>query len=98
MRVLIWSQHLLGTGHLQRAARLADALVARGHSVTVANGGPAPATAPTAWRRRDLASIRAADAAFDGLVDIGGAPVGEALWARRRAELGSSPPPRPTSW
>jgi len=88
MRVLIWSQHLLGTGHLQRAARLADALVARGHSVTVANGGPAPATAPTAWRRRDLASIRAADAAFDGLVDIGGAPVGEALWARRRAELG----------
>jgi predicted glycosyltransferase len=87
MRVLIWSQHLLGTGHLQRVGRIADALAARGHAVTVANGGPAPALAPRAWRRVDLAAIRAASAAFDGLVDAGGAPVGAALWAQRRAAL-----------
>ncbi|MFP4361983.1 MAG: glycosyltransferase family protein [Alphaproteobacteria bacterium] len=87
MRVLIWSQHLLGTGHLQRAARLADALADRGHDVTVANGGPAPATTPRGWRRIDLPAIRAADADFTGLVDAGGEPLGEALWARRRAVL-----------
>jgi len=87
MRVLIWSQHLLGTGHLQRAARLADALAARGHAVTVANGGPPPATTPRAWRRVDLPAIRAADADFNRLVDAAGAPVDAALWARRRAVL-----------
>ena len=87
MRVLIWSQHLLGTGHLQRVGRIADALAVRGHAVTVANGGRAPAAAPRAWRRVDLTAIRAASAAFDGLVDDGGEPVGEALWAGRRAAL-----------
>jgi predicted glycosyltransferase len=95
VRVLIWSQHLLGTGHLQRAARLADALAARGHAVTVANGGPAPAATPSGWRRVDLPAVRAADAAFDGLVDAGGARVGEALWAARRARLAALAAERP---
>lgn len=87
MRVLIWSQHLLGTGHLQRSARLADALAARGHAVVLANGGPAPARAPEAYRRIDLPAIRAADDRFDGLVDGTGRPVGEALWAERLERL-----------
>jgi predicted glycosyltransferase len=87
LRVLIWSQHLLGTGHLQRVGRLAAALAARGHAVTVANGGPAPVPRPAGWRRADLPAIRAADADFTGLVDGAGAPVGAALWARRRAVL-----------
>jgi len=87
VRVLIWSQHLLGTGHLQRVARIAEALAARGHEVVVANGGTPPAPLPSAWRRVDLPAIRAADVGFSALVDAAGAPVEDGLWARRRAVL-----------
>ncbi|MFV2092925.1 MAG: glycosyltransferase family protein [Hyphomicrobiales bacterium] len=39
MKVLIWVTHLLGVGHFHRVVRIARALVAQGHGVTVANGG-----------------------------------------------------------
>ncbi len=87
MRVLIWSQHLLGTGHLQRSARLAAALAERGHSVVLANGGPAPATGPAGYARVDLPAIRAADARFSALVDDAGDLVAESLWRERARRL-----------
>ncbi|WP_027136283.1 glycosyltransferase family protein [Geminicoccus roseus] len=40
MTVLIWTQHLLGTGHLRRALGLARALAARNIPTTLASGGP----------------------------------------------------------
>ena len=40
MTVLIWVQHLLGTGHFKRAATLAEAMAADGLDVTLVSGGP----------------------------------------------------------
>ncbi|HEX2525778.1 MAG TPA: glycosyltransferase [Geminicoccus sp.] len=40
MSVLIWCQHLLGTGHLRRALAVAGALAARSVAVTLVTGGP----------------------------------------------------------
>ena len=39
MRVFFYVQHLLGIGHLKRAATLAQALRAAGFEVTLASGG-----------------------------------------------------------
>ena len=38
--VLVWVQHLLGIGHVQRTARIARAMTAAGLDVHVAFGGP----------------------------------------------------------
>ena len=38
-RVFFYVQHLLGIGHLARASRVADALVADGFDVTIVTGG-----------------------------------------------------------
>ncbi len=87
MRVVLWSQHLLGTGHLARSERLAEALAATGADVTLVNGGPAPPPSPDlAYRRVDLSAIQSADMAFSALVDATGAAVTEASW-RERAVL-----------
>ena len=40
-RVFLYVQHLLGIGHLQRAARLAKAMAAGGIDVDVVSGGMA---------------------------------------------------------
>ena len=40
-RVLLYVQHLLGIGHLQRAARLAKAMAAAGLDVDMVSGGVA---------------------------------------------------------
>jgi predicted glycosyltransferase len=87
-RVLFHVQHLLGIGHLQRSRRIAEALVASGIEVTLVLGGP---PMPEVARVRgidilQLPLIRARDATF-ALVDGAGQPVGDALWADRRARL-----------
>jgi predicted glycosyltransferase len=88
-RALLWVQHLLGLGHVQRAARLAKALAADGSiDVTVACGGPP--TGIVAFGRANLAQLpaaSAADARFAQLLDEGGNPVTEAWWAHRCAAL-----------
>ncbi|MEO1089502.1 MAG: glycosyltransferase [Pseudomonadota bacterium] len=88
MRVLIWSQHLLGTGHLRRSERLAEALAARGARVVLVNGGVAPPQpAGQRYVRVDLPSISSPSARFEGLVDHLGEAVNEALWAARTTKL-----------
>lgn len=88
-RVLIHVQHLLGVGHLQRAAILADALDAAGAAVTLVSGGfPAPQilTRPGV-RREQLPPARAADASFATLLDAAGQPLGDGWRAARTAQL-----------
>ncbi len=88
MRVLFWVQHLLGTGHLKRAATVARALVEQGLEVTLVSGGPpAPWLVPDDVELVQLPWLRARDLAFSALVDAQDRPLDDALMARRRAQL-----------
>lgn len=85
--ILIHVQHLLGIGHLKRAAALARVLAAEGFDVTLVSGGmPEPLELGGA-RLVQLEPLRAADAAFSGLVDARGQPIDETFKARRCAHL-----------
>ncbi len=88
MRVLFWVQHLLGTGHLKRAAIVAGALAERGLEVILASGGP-PASwpLPAGVELVQLPWVRARDLAFSALVDAHDRPLDDALRAARRAQL-----------
>ncbi len=88
-RALIHVQHLLGIGHLQRAAAIAGALQERGAEVVLATGGVAVPQVEAALEKRGvkvarLASARAADSSFSGLVDEHGNTVDEAWKVLRR--------------
>jgi predicted glycosyltransferase len=88
MRVLFWVQHLLGTGHLKRAATIARALAAQGLKVTLVSGGP-----PAAWLVPEgvelvqLPWVKARDLAFSAIVDRDDRPLDGTLRAARRAKL-----------
>lgn len=88
MTVLIWVQHLLGTGHFKRAATLAEAMAADGLDVTLVSGGP-----PVDWikpegvRLEQLPGIRARDRQFSAMVDLDGQPIDQVFIAKRRAKL-----------
>lgn len=87
--VLFHVQHLLGVGHLRRAARVARALGDAGLEVVLASGG-APEQGLELGRARlvQLPPIRARDSLFSGLVDATtGAPLDEPAKARRREAL-----------
>ncbi|WGF86249.1 glycosyltransferase family protein [Marinivivus vitaminiproducens] len=83
-RVLLWCQHLLGTGHLKRATTLAAAMSARGLDVTLASGGP-----PSGWLRvpgvriAQLPWLRSASADFSALRTEAGVAPDDAWWRGR---------------
>lgn len=84
MHVLIWTQHLLGIGHLRRAERLAKGLVARGHAVTLVSGGPPVGSKPPdGLALVQLPPINVADERFATLIDPDGVPVDDAYWQSR---------------
>lgn len=88
-RVLLWVQHLLGIGHLKRAATLSRALAAEGLQVTLASGGmPVPPLerqmAASGVRLVQLPAASAADLGFKRLQDEHGRAIDE-LWRARRA-------------
>lgn len=88
MKALVYAQHLLGTGHVVRAAALARTLAARGVETTLVSGNRIPRTLDTSGL--DVALLppaRAADAEFSGVVDDGGAPISDAWKAARRDQL-----------
>ena len=88
MRVLFWVQHLLGSGHLKRAATLARALVEHGLEVTLVSGGPpAPWLVPPGVGLIQLPAVQARDLAFSALVDEADRPLDDALRAARRDRL-----------
>ena len=88
MIVLFHVQHLLGIGHLTRAATLARGLAREGFEVTVGSGGePVPGVDFGRAALVQLPPARVADRRFSELLDANGAPVDEAWKARRRDRL-----------
>lgn len=86
--VLLHVQHLLGIGHLRRAALLAKALDRAGLSVAVVSGGlPVPDLDIGGADLVQLPAMKSADALFSGLVDEAGRPVDEDWKAERRDRL-----------
>ena len=87
--VLLYVQHLLGVGHLERALRLSSALSRSGVRVTLVSGGEeVPQLARAAAERVvRLAPVKASDVEFRALLDLRGEPIGDALRARRREAL-----------
>ena len=87
-RVLFYVQHLLGIGHLKRAAAIAAAMAEAGLEVTVAHGGaPVPEVAYPGATSFQLppAGIRGNN--FSNLVDADGNDADDAWRARRRGAL-----------
>ena len=85
LRAFLYVQHLLGIGHLRRAATLARALAAQGLRVTLASGGAAvPGMAVEGVNFVQLPPASAADLSFKALVDEAGRAVDEA-WKRQRS-------------
>ena len=84
MRVLIAVTHLLGAGHLTRAAAIARAFARAGHEATLVSGGrPAPHIPTTGVRLVQLPPVQAPEADFATLVDEHGQPAGPAHLAAR---------------
>ncbi len=83
-RILIHVQHLLGTGHLIRAAQIARAFAAAGHDTTIASGGE-PVTGLDLGRAHlvQLPPVRALDSSFKTLVGSAGRPYAELMPERR---------------
>jgi predicted glycosyltransferase len=87
-RVLFYVQHLLGIGHLRRAAALSRALVAAGAEVAFVSGGePVPSLDLGGAELIQLPPASAADAGFSKIVDDQGRPIDDAWQERRRALL-----------
>ncbi|AWN47688.1 glycosyl transferase family 28 [Methylobacterium terrae] len=87
-RILIAVTHLLGAGHLTRAAALARAFAGAGHAVTLVSGGM-PAALPRLGGVRlvQLPPVRITGTAFTALLDPDGAPVTAGRLAARRDAL-----------
>jgi predicted glycosyltransferase len=86
-RILIHVQHLLGTGHLRRAAAIGAAAAELDFDVEIVSGG-LPIAGLGAGRARivQLPPLRSLDAGFKHLVGETGAPIDDA-WKSARREL-----------
>jgi len=83
-RVFFHVQHLLGIGHLRRAATLARALADGGFDVLLVSGGaPVPGRALGAVRFHQLPPLRAADETLRDLCRLDGTPLDEAFRGAR---------------
>ncbi len=90
--MFVYVQHLLGIGHLRRAATLARAMATQGLQVTLASGGrPAPGLAQElsmlGVRLVQLPPVSASDLSFKVLVDERGRAIDDACKRARRAAL-----------
>lgn len=86
-RVLFYVQHLLGTGHLKRAALLQRAMLESGLDAVLVSGGLAAPEVTAAERIVQLPPIRAQDHTFNQLVDAVGNPVDDGFRADRCRQL-----------
>jgi predicted glycosyltransferase len=85
-RVMFYVQHLLGIGHLKRAALIARAMVEAGLDVAVVLGGrEVPGMDFTGCARVLLPAVRAADATFRTLLDEHDEPIDDA-WRDHRTQ------------
>jgi predicted glycosyltransferase len=86
--ILFYVQHLLGVGHLRRAALIAKALDRAGLSVTFVSGGmPVPGLDIGGAAFAQLPPLRTADQHFSALVDEVGRPVDDAWRGARRDRM-----------
>jgi len=87
-RVFLYVQHLLGIGHLRRAATLARVLAAGGFDVLLVSGGaPDDGLALEGVRFHQLPPLRAADAGLKELALLDGTPLDDAFRADRTRRL-----------
>ncbi len=87
-RVFFHVQHLLGIGHLKRAALVCGALAEAGFEVTLASGGVGvPGVVPGNVRLVQLPPLSAADVTFRNLIDERGRAIDDAWKAKRAAAL-----------
>ena len=87
-RVLLYAQHILGIGHLVRAARIARAMQSAGMDVLVVLGGmPVDGVDWGAARLEYLPPIRAGAKGYADLVDGQGRAVDDVLRKQRRSRL-----------
>jgi len=83
-RIFFHVQHLLGIGHLRRAASMARALAADGFDVLLVSGGaPTAGLALDGVRFHQLPPLRAADETLRELCRIDGSPLDDAFCAAR---------------
>lgn len=86
-RIALYVQHLLGIGHLRRAAALARALAGAGAEVLVLSGGIKVADVDFGQARvLQLPPCLAADSVFSALLDENGQVI-DSAWKDRRREL-----------
>ena len=87
-RVLMHVQHLLGTGHLRRAAMLVRAMAKTGLTVDLVSGGePVDDLDLGGARLRQLPPLRSARDSLNELVDVDGRPLDETWKSDRRDRL-----------
>lgn len=86
--VFFWVQHLLGIGHLTRAATLVRAMRRHGLEVTLASGGlPVPALDLAGGELLQLDPVQCRAGDFSTLLNAAGEPVDDAFKARRAEAL-----------
>ncbi|MEM7693820.1 MAG: glycosyltransferase [Pseudomonadota bacterium] len=96
MRVLIWVQHLLGTGHTVRAAALARAINAAGGEATLVLGATPPPTLPLdGLATVPLCPVRATDETFRAIETADGTPYAAVAKARTTTLLATIERVRP---
>lgn len=87
-RVFFYVQHLLGIGHLRRAATLARALASGGFDVLLVSGGAPVDGLPLAGVRfHQLPPLRAADLRLKELSQLDGTPLDDVFRAKRTRVL-----------
>jgi predicted glycosyltransferase len=87
-RVLIYVQHLLGVGHLQRALQLSGALLLQGFQVDLVSGGlPTRLPLPANLRFHQLPPLYSADGSFSRLLDSNGDAIDDDWRERRKRQL-----------
>ena len=87
-RVLVYVQHLLGVGHLQRALQLARTLEQHDFGVALVSGGkPHTMTQSATFPVYQLAPLYSADGSFKRLLDANGKPVDDSWREARRQHL-----------
>jgi predicted glycosyltransferase len=87
-RVFFYVQHLLGIGHLRRAASVARALAANGFDVLLVSGGaPTADLALDGVRLHQLPPLRATDETLRELCRLDGLPLDDAFCAARTKML-----------
>ncbi len=87
-RVFFYVQHLLGIGHLRRAATLARALAQGGFDVLLVSGGAPDAALDTGGARfHQLPPLRARDEGLRELSQLDGTPLDDAFRAHRTQAL-----------